>query len=132
MQFAENGSSDVSLLNFDDTIGEGLTFASPNSYGLFSEYISSPPTTSGNFIDTTGYAGFELTDGPDIYCGWMQLTVANYNNPSITATIIDWAYQDSPGTAIAAGDIGSVPEPSSWAMLVSGAGLLFLLHRRAE
>ncbi len=81
-----------------------------------------------SFINTTGYAGIQLINGSDIYYGWIQVAVANYNNGNITGTLIDWAYNNTPGEAIQA---GAIPEPSTFALI--GAGLLggaAILRRR--
>jgi hypothetical protein len=58
----------------------------------------------GAFRNTTGYAGFQMTDGANIYYGWMQVSVTDYNNANIQATLIDWAYEITPNTPIAAGN----------------------------
>ncbi len=83
----------------------------------------------GEFLNATGYTGIRMTNGPDVYYGWMQVAVANYDNTNITGTLIDWAYQSTPNTAILTGDIGSsVPEPSR-ALLLLG-GLMGMMLRR--
>jgi hypothetical protein len=69
-----------------------------------------------------------LTDGADVYFGWIQVSVSNYNNSGITGTLIDWAYESTPNAAILAGagpGPAAVPEPGTWAaaaLLVGGAG----------
>jgi hypothetical protein len=60
-------------------------------------------------IDTPGIIGFALktsAGAPDRY-GWMGIEIDNIG----AGRIIDWAYEDTPGTGIIAG-MTSVPEPS--------------------
>jgi hypothetical protein len=84
---------------------------------------------NGEFRDTTGYAGMRLTDGADVYFGWIQFSVSNYNNSGITGTLIDWAYDNSPGQAIQA---GAIPEPSVAGLLFGAAAIFCLVRRRRK
>ena len=62
---------------------------------------------SGNYI------GCRLTMDSLVYYGWIQLSVDMENN----VTLVDYAYENNPDTAIAAGD---VPEPSILLLLSAG------------
>lgn len=76
-------------------------------------------------IGTPGLIGFEFetaTSGPYLY-GWARMTVNNEG----PGTIVDWAYDDTPGTSIQAGE---VPEPSTMALGL--LGLCATLTRRAR
>ncbi len=58
--------------------------------------------------------------GPE-YVGWIQLLVENSSTLSARITVIDWAYSNQVGEAIAMGQV-AVSEPSS--LVLFGAGLL--------
>jgi hypothetical protein len=130
------GSYSLDVKNFacGAAIDSSTAFAN-DEYEQFSQYMMQyepPPPfafTNGEFINTTGYAGIQLINGEDIYYGWIQVSVSNYNNGNITGTLIDWAYNDTPGEAIQA---GAVPEPSTLALLGAGmlGGAAFLRRRR--
>lgn len=108
---------------------------SGNNYKDFSDYTHSFEPhefilENGEFRNATGYAGLRLTDGENIYYGWMQVSITNYDNSGITATLIDWAYENTPGQGIYA---GMVPEPATAALLFGGtATLLIALRRRRK
>jgi hypothetical protein len=54
----------------------------------------------GQFHNTTNkYIGVKFTTGASTYYGWIRVDVGNYN----TFTVKDWAYQNTPDTAIQAG-----------------------------
>jgi hypothetical protein len=124
---------DIKNFSTGNLIG-GASVWSGNNYGDFSSFDENfqpdPPFTDerGEFRNTTGYAGMRLTDGADVYFGWIQVSVSNYNNSGITGTLIDWAYESTPNAAILAGagpGPAAVPEPGTWAaaaLLVGGAG----------
>ena len=85
-----------------------------------------------DFYGTTGFAGVRFkigsnTAGPNYHYAWLRVQI---NAAGDFLTIIDWAYEDQPGVAIAA---GATPEPGTGAMV--GLGLLALgargvRHRR--
>lgn len=85
---------------------------------------------------TTGYIGFKFNpdslngftpapNGTPTNFGWMRMTT----NTGGGGTVIDWAYESTPGVAIAA---GAIPEPSSLACLAMGALGLASLRRRQK
>jgi hypothetical protein len=81
----------------------------------------------------TGYIGFRFDPngvaGVQTWYGWMHISAGSDSSPFANGTVIDWAY-DNTGTGI---QVGSVPEPSSIALLAMGAvGLLALRRSRAK
>ena len=81
------------------------------------------PSANQFQIGTAGIIGFvfETTvGGPDFY-GWAKVVINNAGAGSIT----DWAYDNTPGTSIQAGQIAPVPEPATLAvgLLCIGAGI---------
>jgi hypothetical protein len=80
-----------------------------------------------NFYGGTGIAGVRFNIGGQDHYAWIRLDVALDGS---SLTIVDWAYEDAPGTRISA---GAVPEPGSGGLV--GLGLLALgargvRHRR--
>ena len=67
--------------------------------------------------------------GPDLY-GWVRVIINNIS-PGI---IVDWAYENTPGVGINAGQIAPVPEPEQAARILlfalPGVSLLFRCRRR--
>lgn len=128
---------------------DGMSTFSNNEYTLFSELkifndpgfydpYSDPPvyypgfshvSDVGQFRNQTGYAGIRMVDGANTYYGWMQVSVENYDNSNITGTLIDWAYEDTPGRAIIAGETFSAPEPSGTLLAAAGIGLIMFRRR---
>lgn len=90
------------------------------------------------------YFGLRFDNGSGLQYAWVQAQV-NYltgtpevqtpglgaaSVPSISLTVIDWAY-DSSGAPIVAGDAG-VPEPGTMALFAIGAAGLVALRRRRK
>jgi hypothetical protein len=127
------GSGFLDIKNFSSgaTIDSSSVW-SGNSYkdfSSFTERFGPFPSTfeNGEFRNTNGYAGMRLTDGANVYYGWIQVSVTNYNNSGITGTLIDWAYDNTPGQAIQA---AAVPEPSTAGLLFGAAAIYCLVRRR--
>lgn len=129
-----SGSSDIKNFSLGATIDLSTVWIGSDNYGKFSDVMQMfdpfPFTTeSGEFRNATGYAGMRLTDGANVYSGWIQVSVTNYNNRAMTATLIDWAYENTPGQAIQA---GAIPEPSTAGLLFGGAAIASLMRRRRK
>lgn len=62
--------------------------------------------SAGDWLGQTGYIGvsFQAGDG-EIHYGWVQLALAS---GASSMTVMGYAYEDTPTTAIAAGDMGAV------------------------
>lgn len=79
---------------------------------------------SGPFFGVMAYMGvyFELADG--MHYGWVRIDAPSYEAGGV---ILDWAYEMRPGEAILA---GAVPEPSAWALLLTGCFLFWWYGRK--
>ena len=93
---------------------------------LWNYHHSTPATDKGFFRNTSGYAYLLLGDfdGPKYY-GWVHLNVSDYNLTSgngPTITLIDWAFDQTPGNKLF---MGEIPEPASLSLTALG-GLAFL------
>jgi hypothetical protein len=74
---------------------------------------------------TNKYLGFEMTDGDsNLFYGWIRLDTDSQNN----ITLMDYAYEDSPGASISA---GASPEPSA-ALLGSCSLVVIAVMRRRK
>jgi len=115
------GTDQILDLSTGTPVDIASNFASGESGS--STHVGSGP---GQFpLGVPGYMGFAFRTapgGPDYY-GWM-LMVINNTGPG---TIVSWAYDDTAGASIKAGD--EVPEPRTCAILGT-LGLSALLRRR--
>jgi hypothetical protein len=105
-----NTSASYALaLNANDNINNTLnwyiggTGSSSSAIGLplaGAGTVGGVPFTTGQFHNVTNkYIGVKFTKGANTYYGWIRVDVGNYN----TFTVKDWAYDNTAGTAIQAG-----------------------------
>jgi hypothetical protein len=85
-------------------------------------------------VGTTGIIGFKFNPASnDGFAAATLATLTNYGWMRLTTqaggggSVVDWAYESTPGTGIAA---GAVPEPSALSCLALGAFGLSTLRRR--
>jgi PEP-CTERM motif len=97
--------------------------------GGTSVFNTGGPAATALATGTTALLGFrfrnegDLTTATDdtVHYGWARLVLTN----GVPGTLIDYAFESTPLTAIAAGVSAPIPEPASYALF--GAGLLGLL-----
>lgn len=114
--------TNVSSLAFGTSIGPGSSFLStPNIMGGYQ---------APAFIGSTGFFGFRFIAEPGgtTHYGWAQLSGGN--NGGFPASILAYAYENTPGLAIQA---GVVPEPGTYALMLAGlAGIAGFAARRRK
>ena len=74
---------------------------------------------------------FAMNTGVGTYYGWINYTIFNPDITEYSLTINAWAYNDTSGGAIVAGQ-NEVPGPGGLAVLASGAAGVRLRRRREE
>lgn len=110
--------------SLDPVLGEWVDLASPNLgwhsgiSGCFNVGCS------GTFAYRTAFMGidFVAADGQRHF-GWMKI---DDTIPGGHVYLVEWAWAATPGESIMA---GAIPEPSIWALLLLGAGLLVFRRR---
>jgi PEP-CTERM motif len=131
-----NGNGTAQRLNSGKRISSG---AGPfGNLGRVNGHRSTSFGGSSNFgqwgFSTTGFAGVRFTVGGQTHYGWIRLEVSTQDgvNPS-ALTALDWAWNTVANQRILAGQVNTVPEPTSLALmlLASGsAGVLAWRRRR--
>jgi len=79
-----------------------------------------------NTATTDAYVGIELALPGGTSYGWLHFIDNPTSNPA-TLTLVDWAYQSTPGVGIAT---SVVPEPSVCALAGAGIATLLMLRKR--
>mgnify|MGYP006188524309 CR=1 FL=1 len=108
-----SSSSAPSILSNGNAIDASGTFY--QSQGIVgavqNTYLGAPingqygPYSSGNFLGTEGYIGVRFDISGSTHYGWVRVEMAA---DATSMTIKDYAYDATPNTAIAAGDMGPV------------------------
>jgi len=124
--------ANVGLPQFLDIVGPGAEWGSHLALGFLhvaTRGVNALGSHSGGYNGTSQYALFTFEDASsNNYYGWLQLDSAVSGSAGPLITLNEWAYDDTPGEFIAAGDTG-VPEPSTMdltglaALILGAAGL---------
>jgi hypothetical protein len=116
-----NSSRDARVFRSGSTIGDSGLFSS--RAGLARYFGTQGPFVQGSWLPggTDSLAAVRLDD----HMGWIRIRIEGNMNGGFPTfeglTVVDWAYESTPGQSIVAGDI---PEPSVGAL--TGLGLLAL------
>jgi hypothetical protein len=117
--------SNARPLDLGTTIN-GANAGSANLLKLNTGYVGAWPIDG-----TPKYLGLQFDMSGNPHFGWAQVGV-NVNSTDSSFTVVDWAYENQASTAIAAGDSGAVPEPTSFALFAMGAAGLLAWRRRNQ
>lgn len=93
---------------FKDNLGDSIPFG-PSFYGFINVNFAFQTAGVVSYIwnnQTDKYVGVRFMDGTDNYYGWVRLDV-NTNGTVPNIVIKDYAYEQTPGDKIAAGDTGT-------------------------
>jgi hypothetical protein len=158
LNFSGGGRSFLAFLNTGDSLqGTGSAFAYASKLaggapvGPASTFVSGgssfpyplltyrdptgayPLATQWENGVTDGFLGLRFNIGANTHYGWIRLNMGLGDPvPAYPTTIVDWAFEDTPGTAIDAG--AGIPEPTtvgSLAALAIGAAGLRLRRKSA-
>lgn len=140
----------VTAIQLADIDGNAATLADPD----WSPLLVTPPfpsyASAGTTVNATGFGILELAFGNDIaFCAnnsFGERCFANYSSAASDFADsrvwggIHFRFDVDTGLAIGSdiarfefdrGAFGAVPEPSSWAMMIAGFGLIGTMRRRA-
>ncbi len=108
------------------------TLTYPTTFNGSADHTAAVVTPNKFTLGTPGIIGLKFkptASSTDTFYGWASVTFSNTGAGSINS----YAYQDTPGTGVAAGFTGSaVPEPSRALLLMLGAISLAMRRRRGD
>lgn len=114
-QIMEGPAGDVSFVGSSDMPDRLVKGMLINDNGIVAKSVAvlagenGIGSSYGNFLGNSGYLGIKFKISSNTHYGWIQYK-ANAN--ASIGTIIDWAYENTPGKAIETGDTsGEVIEP---------------------
>jgi len=120
----------LEYLRVGSTVDGNSVFVDQSSPTL-SDFISSNIFQNSAGSGTDNYLGIRVKDKNSLpHYGWLQFELNSFSNGTVAVRFLGGSVSDAPNTAAEAG-AGSVPEPSSIALLAaSGAGLALLVRSR--
>jgi len=126
-----SNADDVTAMSAGVIVGPAASTFGPGGLLALDQFFGDPPVTTNEqgLWDNglTAFAGFRFSNASGVHYGWVRALVEENSND---ITVFDYAYDDTPDTAIAAG-AGAVPEPGTMALLLVGACGFVARRRRA-
>ena len=110
-----------------DPVATWYSLQSPNSYSEALITSSTDAGIGGLFANTLGYFGMEFQIQGQTHYGWALLDTTQISAFSGGGEILSWAYNANPDESIV---VGAVPEPSTWALFMTGCAALVLYRFR--
>ncbi len=96
-----NGAYDAGAVSL---LAEGTSIGASSNWSTAMFPVFYDETNYAAWAGQTGYAGFKVMFGSNVYYGWMKLSI----NADMTFTIYEYAVETTAGRAIVAGDkVGS-------------------------
>lgn len=130
----QSGLSDLNTFALPLAAGQEISSLTPVAAFWDTDGVNGSVLTSardagaiGLFTGQIAYLGVQFTRAEQVHYGWLHLDVSYVGLNAGNLLALGW--EDRPGFSIAA---GAVPEPSTWVLMVSGGGLLFLYARRQK
>jgi len=130
----KGGTNDAVFLS-TTYLRSGTTVDGSSTYDVLSDFIWTNSWQNNAVSGTDNFLGIQFLDlNSQPHYGWLQFELDSYPDPYSDGTVavrfLGGSVSDAPNTAAEAG-AGSVPEPSSIALLAaSGAGLALLVRSR--
>lgn len=115
----------TSGLNYVTALNAGFTVET-SALGSFTGSMAyGTANPNAQFNNASGkFIGLQFPSGANNYNAWVRV---NVNNTAGSFTVVDWAYENTPGQSIVT---GVVPEPSTLGLLAAGAAGLAAMRRR--
>jgi len=118
--------SSGALITTANAVGPGGILTGQASYKSCSECLGWDYYGHWN---GTSFLGFSFDDGGDFYTGWAQIAASSDAFYGTSGTLVEYAYNSTPGDPINAGE---VPEPSSLLLFALGAAGIAALRKRRK
>jgi hypothetical protein len=123
-----NGAYNLQKISYGTSIGSDGNWGGNQTDFDFSSRPQYQWNT--NLDGTTGYVGLRFNISSATHYGWARFTYDDATTGNLTLN--DFAYENTAGASIAAGNIGAVPEPSRALLALAGLGAAALRRRRKQ